>query len=792
MTHGDYAFVELAAGGVALRNTVVRVQDVQSRVNGHPDCYATVRRFDDAFRRYVEETGSVRDWAGPSWADYVVFDIDREGELEVALRDTIALCYKLIEIYGVRPDQIRIFFSGRKGFHVLVATELFGPLVPSAELPALLKDIAIAIATEAGVEIDESIYDRTRLFRLPNTEHGKSGFFKIELSWDELTHLDVGAVRELAAGPREFNWTPDNLEPVPGLESILERVAERESQQEPTPRRAPAVEGQIPEGKRNVTLASLGGTMRRRGMEEPEILAALLEINHRRCATQLPEEEVQAIAASIVRYDPVESQDPATPSFLPTSGPDAPPPSADEFLTLTDTGNSTRLVTLHGTRLRYVAKWGKWLVESGGFWTVDDKDVLVRELAKDVGHRLKVEAASEPDESRAKALFNFGLRTLNARGISDMVNLARGRPGIPIDHEALDADGWLLGVENGVVDLRTGQLRAAKPEDLVTLRCPVVWDEGATCPRWERGMQEWFPDPEPRSYVHRGAGSALVGAQRDHVFVIHYGHGRNGKGTFTRAIMRVLGPYATVIHLSLLVEQKYSHHDTIKADLFRTRLAVASETARRVRLDEASVKNLTGADRITARRMREDPWEYDPTHSLWLQTNHLPEIGGRDTGIWSRIRVVKWESTFEGKDQDQDLDATLAAEAPGILRWLVEGCLEWQEHGLSEPEAVIRETLAYRNAEDTFARFQTDMGLVFRPGLEMQAGTLQEMVSEWAAAEGIDPPQGVGSWLKENGAARRQRRIKDRDGIDRRRWFWIGIGVENDRNSQSEQTDVLG
>ena len=304
-------------------------------------------------------------------------------------------------------------------------------------------------------------------------------------------------------------------------------------------------------------------------------------------------------------------------------------------------------------------------------------------------------------------------------------------------------------------------------------------------------MQEWFPDPEPRSYVHRGAGSALVGAQRDHVFVIHYGHGRNGKGTFTGAIMRVLGPYATVIHLSLLVEQKYSHHDTIKADLFRTRLAVASETARRVRLDEASVKNLTGADRITARRMREDPWEYDPTHSLWLQTNHLPEIGGRDTGIWSRIRVVKWESTFEGKDQDQDLDATLAAEAPGILRWLVEGCLEWQEHGLSEPEAVIRETLAYRNAEDTFARFQTDMGLVFRPGLEMQAGTLQEMVSEWAAAEGIDPPQGVGSWLKENGAARRQRRIKDRDGIDRRRWFWIGIGVENDRNSQSEQTDVL-
>src|SRR5439155_11202182 len=183
----------------------------------------------------------------------------------------------------------------------------------------------------------------------------------------------------------------------------------------------------------------------------------------------------------------------------------------------------------------------------------------------------------------------------------------------------------------------------------------------------------WFPDAEVRAYVHRLAGAALVGAQFDHLFVIHYGGGGYGKGTFTRHLQAVLGPYAVEVHLSLLVEQRHSEHDTVKADLFRRRLAVAVETERRVKLAEASVKNLTGGDRIRARRMREDPWAFDPTHALWLQTNHLPEISGRDDGIWRRVRVVKWEASFK-RTQDPTLDPTLDAEASGILRWLVEGC----------------------------------------------------------------------------------------------------------------------
>jgi putative DNA primase/helicase len=189
--------------------------------------------------------------------------------------------------------------------------------------------------------------------------------------------------------------------------------------------------------------------------------------------------------------------------------------------------------------------------------------------------------------------------------------------------------------------------------------------------------------------------------------------------------------------------------------------------------------------------MHQDPWAFDPTHSLWLQTNHLPEISGRDTGIWRRIRVVKWERTFTGREEDQTLGETLEAEAPGILRWLVQGCLEWQRHGLQEPEAVKRETLAYRRAEDTFSRFQESVGLVFRPELEIQAQELQDLLVEWANGEGTEPRRSeVGAWLLEQGAEQRRRKWTDPQGKRRQARFWVGVGLD-DGNHESEQTHAL-
>ena len=322
------------------------------------------------------------------------------------------------------------------------------------------------------------------------------------------------------------------------------------------------------------------------------------------------------------------------------------------------------------------------------------------------------------------------------------------------------------------------------------MQAPIQWDAKAQASRWERAMQEWFPESEVRAYVQRIAGAALVGVQRDHVFVIHYGSGGNGKGTFIRALEHTLGCYTVVLHPSLIEQRRFPEHDTIKADLFRARLAIASETERRIKLAEASIKNLTGGDRIRARRMREDPWSFDPSHSLWLQTNHLPEIAGRDTGIWRRIRVIKWVSTFP--PTKEDLDARFRAEGPGILRWLVEGCLDYRRGGLAEPEAVVRETLGYRQAEDTFSRFAAECGLVFRHGLEIQASELHDYLTTWAEEEGIEAPRReIGNWLRDNGARKRQRRVTGPDGKERRPKFWRGVGIETN-DDHTGQTDAPG
>jgi putative DNA primase/helicase len=247
----------------------------------------------------------------------------------------------------------------------------------------------------------------------------------------------------------------------------------------------------IEQGRRNDRLASLAGSMRRRGATGASIAAALHEENRSRCHPPLRDAEVEKIAASISSY-----------------------PSAKAEHGLTDTGNAARLVDLHGEQLHYIPQWGKWITWAGeaGRWELDHRDVLVRELAKDVGAALQRQATAERDDEKAKKIFAFARRSLNAHGINGMVDLARGIPSIPLDHEALDADGWLLGVEGGVVDLRTGTFRPPDQNGLITMQAPVRWDEAASAPRWEQALQEWFPDPEVRATGWRALPSSASSA----------------------------------------------------------------------------------------------------------------------------------------------------------------------------------------------------------------------------------------------------------------------------------------
>jgi putative DNA primase/helicase len=459
---------------------------------------------------------------------------------------------------------------------------------------------------------------------------------------------------------------------------------------------------------------------------------------------------------------------------------ESPKPSDLTFEDQTDTDNATRFVDLHRARLHHIAKWKRWLVffPQKHRWHQDHGDIEVRELAKDVGRSIHKDLPKIPTHQLNDAS-KLIKKCLSNPGIKAMVDLARGVSGILLDHEELDADPWLLGVKNGVVDLRTGELRPGAPEDLITLQCPVDYDPEADCPRFLQAMDEWQDDEEVRRYIQRLAGYALVGKQEEHIFVIHFGTGANGKSSFVKALQNVLGPYAMVPSLSVLVNTGRKEHDTVRAAFFRKRLAIGSETQQRVSLDEASIKNLTGNDRMSVRGVFENPWEFDPTHTLWLCTNYLPEIDGRDPGIWRRPKVVPWLATFTGKSIDKDLDEQLQAEAPGILRWMIQGCVDWQEHRLEEPDAVKRASLEYREAEDVLRAFVNECGLLFEPQLEISASELVGLLYDWCKEENRKTPKGMSDWLEENGCKKIQRR-KMVEGKEKKPRYWIGVGLSSD------------
>lgn len=232
MRFPDFGLVDFARGGADRRNNVLPIREAVQRGRDGTDCYITVHRFPAAYRDHYATTrnakgqNTVKGYAGASWADYLPFDLDRAADVAAALADARAVGYLLHSTYDVDPAQLRYFFSGSKGFHLLAPLFLFGEVEPSPLLAATLKRIALDLGGQAGVKIDRTVYDVNRLFRLPNTRHGKTRLHKIELSWQELATLTVEEVRRLAAGPRDFGWQAPHAEPADGLVELFAKHAD--------------------------------------------------------------------------------------------------------------------------------------------------------------------------------------------------------------------------------------------------------------------------------------------------------------------------------------------------------------------------------------------------------------------------------------------------------------------------------------------------------------------------------------------------------------------------------------
>ena len=390
-------------------------------------------------------------------------------------------------------------------------------------------------------------------------------------------------------------------------------------------------------------------------------------------------------------------------------------PETLNALHLTDSGNAEAMALLYGDRLRFAHLLPKtrdvvgfWLVWSGHRWSPNSTGDIDRFALATVRARQDAARAIVDDKARAPVA-SWALGSESARKRRDLVTLARAERPIATRYEDFDQDPWLLGCENGVLDLRTGDLRPGDPGDMLTKSVGYDFDPSAPCPRWLRFLDEVFKgDRDLVAFVQRAVGYSLTGDTREQCLFLCHGKGANGKSTMLSTLRAVLGDYAANTPFSTFELGERNANTNDLAALSGTRLVSAAETSEARRLNEARVKAVTGGDPVTARFLYTEFFTYVPTYKIWLSMNALPAVAGVDDGIWRRLRLIPFRVSFKGRE-DRTLEATLRAEVPGILAWAVDGCLQWQAMGdLGAPSAVLDATEAYRTESDVIGRFLED------------------------------------------------------------------------------------
>jgi len=236
-------------------------------------------------------------------------------------------------------------------------------------------------------------------------------------------------------------------------------------------------------------------------------------------------------------------------------------------------------------------------------------------------------------------------------------------------------------------------------------QAPVEYDPEATAPTWDAFLEKILPNPEDRGFIQRAVGYSLTGNTKEQGVFLLYGNGANGKSTFIETIMSLLGDYAAQTDFSTFTVRK---SETVRNDLAAlkdARFVSASETKQGKYLDEVVIKQSTGGEKITCRFLYGEYFSYRPKFKVWLSFNHKPIVRGADHGIWRRLKLVPFTVQIPDEEQDKDLTVTLSQELPGILNWALEGCREWLQNGLKEPESIRQATADYREEMDTVEGF---------------------------------------------------------------------------------------
>lgn len=389
---------------------------------------------------------------------------------------------------------------------------------------------------------------------------------------------------------------------------------------------------------------------------------------------------------------------------------------------------------------RYNSERGIWYVYDGTVWQPDMENLKVAELAKLLADKLYVFALTITEEDSRKR-FIERVKKLQLRKHRDTM-IKDAKSVFPISMKSFDRDIYLFNCKNGTLNLRTMEFREHRPEDYLTKVSPVIYDPDAECPRWRTFIDEIMQGDKARSnYLQKAIGYALTGDTKMECLFILYGPtSRNGKGTTMESILRIMGEYGKNADPTMLQAKFNAQSGGPSEEIARlagARFVNISEPEKKITLDAALTKRLTGNDTITARYLHENSFEFRPNFKIFINTNHRPNITDLTLFESGRIKIIPFDRHFEENEQDKGLKQFFAdpENMSGILNWMLEGYRMYRSQGLAMPDSVKQATMDYQMFSDKMGQF-FDENIQEKQGSELRRGAVYKRYQEWCQENG--------------------------------------------------------
>lgn len=440
----------------------------------------------------------------------------------------------------------------------------------------------------------------------------------------------------------------------------------------------------------------------------------------------------------------------------------------------TDRSNAIKFKRMFNDELFFCDKLGGWYCWDNNRWRLEDDNSILGEYAGRLLDDMRRESESSGDSAFVKHV-----KASHSRGrIVAMVELAKGER-MTKSIEQIDSNDLLLNCQNGTINLNDCTLYPANRQDYITKIASASYIKDAQCPLWNKFLKEIFLDDEELiRYMQKVIGYAASGLSREQAMWVLYGNGMNGKGVFLETITGTLGDYVNSMPPSELILKPNEGISNEIAKLRASRFITTSESGQSKFLDEAKVKRLTGEERMSARFLFKESFEFYFKGKIFFMTNYKPEIRGYDKGIWRRIKPVPFEMNIDEDSVDKKLKEKLLTEKDGILAWIVDGFRLYIEEGLKEPKRVLDSLLEYKAESDRFGEF-LESHCEISEEYEVGVSEILQAVNDWAKEFGLKVRRNdFADFLKKRGFDKYKKKVG---------WFWKGIKLVNNFNETLKQ-----